>query len=111
MSQAIAPRLERRDEKLNEQLVPLYDPTRPAVPGQRGSGAGGPRTCWCSKQIADLKYGVVTINEIRAERGLPPVPWGDVPWLPLPVGAHRHAAASGDAHHGTQSTAQTGYAD
>jgi hypothetical protein len=31
----------------------------------------------------DLKYGVVTINEVRSERGLPPVPWGDVPWLPL----------------------------
>jgi hypothetical protein len=31
----------------------------------------------------DLKYGVVTINEVRSERGLPPAPWGDVPWLPL----------------------------
>ena len=29
-----------------------------------------------------MKYGVVTINEVRSERGLPPVPWGDVPWLP-----------------------------
>jgi hypothetical protein len=32
---------------------------------------------------ADLKYGIVTINEVRGERGLPPVAWGDVPWLPL----------------------------
>jgi hypothetical protein len=35
------------------------------------------------QQQSDLKYGVVTINEIRGERGLPPVPWGDVPWLPM----------------------------
>ena len=30
----------------------------------------------------DLKYGVVSINEDRTARGLPPVPWGDAPWLP-----------------------------
>jgi hypothetical protein len=28
MSKAINPRLERRDEKLNEQFMPIYDPTR-----------------------------------------------------------------------------------
>src|SRR4029077_10241018 len=27
MAKAICPRLQRRDEKLNEQLLPLYDPT------------------------------------------------------------------------------------
>ena len=26
---------------------------------------------------------VVTINEVRGEQGLPPVPWGDAPWLPV----------------------------
>jgi hypothetical protein len=24
----------------------------------------------------------VTINEVRQDRGLPPVPWGETPWLP-----------------------------
>jgi len=28
MAKAITPRLQRRDEKLNEQLIPLYDPSR-----------------------------------------------------------------------------------
>src|SRR5205085_7373161 len=28
MTKAIGPRLQRRDEKLNEQLVPLFDPSR-----------------------------------------------------------------------------------
>ena len=31
----------------------------------------------------DLRWGVRSINEVRAERGLPPVEWGDRPWLPL----------------------------
>ena len=35
-----------------------------------------------TQQIADLQYGVVSINEVRSERGLPAVPWGEVPWLP-----------------------------
>jgi hypothetical protein len=30
-----------------------------------------------------LRYGVVTINDIREQRGYPPVPWGDEPWLPV----------------------------
>ena len=24
----------------------------------------------------------MTINEVRGEQGLEPVPWGDAPWLP-----------------------------
>jgi HK97 family phage portal protein len=82
MDKAIDPRLRRRDEKLNEQLVPLYDPTgrlflasEDPVPVDQDAGI--------AQQQLDLKFGVVTINEMRGERGLPPVPWGDTPWLPL----------------------------
>jgi HK97 family phage portal protein len=82
MSLAISPRLERRDEKLNAQLVPLFDPT-----GRLFLASEDPvpvdQNLLVQQQIADLKYGVVSINEIRSERGLPPAPWGDVPWLPL----------------------------
>jgi HK97 family phage portal protein len=81
MAKAIDPRLKRRDEKLNEQLVPLFDPTgrlflasEDPVPVNREMSA--------KEREIDLKYGVVTINEIRGERGLGPVPWGDQPWLP-----------------------------
>ena len=31
---------------------------------------------------SDLKAGVITINEERATRNLPPVEWGEKPWLP-----------------------------
>jgi len=82
MSKAISPRLRRRDEKLNEQLIPLYDPSRrlflaseDPVPINRALTA--------KEKELDLKYGVVTINEDRMERGLEPVPWGWVPWLPV----------------------------
>ncbi len=69
MSKAIAPRLRRRDEKLNEQLIPLYDPSRrlflaseDPVPINREFTA--------KEKELDLKYGVVSINEDRMERGL-----------------------------------------
>lgn len=82
LAKAIAPRVQRRDEKLNEQLVPLFDPSGrlflasdDPVPANRAERL--------QQQETDLKYGVVTINEIRQERGLAPVDWGHSPWLPL----------------------------
>lgn len=81
MAKAILPRLRRRDEKLNEQLVPLFDPT-----GRLFLASDDPvpinRDHRLQQQESDLKYGVVSINEVRQERGLAPVPWGDTPWLP-----------------------------
>lgn len=76
LSQAIRPRLRRRDEKLNEQFVPLFDPTgrlflaaEDPVPGNR--------ELWLREREMMLRQGVLTINEVRAEQGLPPVSWGD----------------------------------
>jgi HK97 family phage portal protein len=81
LSKCIHPRLTRRDEKLNEQLVPRYDPT-----GRLFLASEDPtpvdQDLTIKQQENDLKYGVVSINEVRSERGLPPVPWGNVPWLP-----------------------------
>ncbi len=82
MDQFVGPRLERRDEKLNAQLVPLNDPT-----GRLFLASEGPvpvdQNLAVVQQQTDMKYGVVTINEVRSERGLPPVAWSDVPWLSL----------------------------
>lgn len=79
---AIRPRLRRRDDKLNERLVPLFDPSGrlylrsddPEAEDQENARA------W---QDLDVRTGVRTINEVRADRGLPPVAWGERPWLPL----------------------------
>ena len=82
MDQFVGPRLERRDEKLNAQLVPLNDPT-----GRLFLASEDPvpvdQNLAVVQQQTDMKYGVVTINEVRSERGLPPVAWSDVPWLSL----------------------------
>lgn len=82
MAKAIYPRLKRRDEKLNEQLVPLFDPTgRLFLASEDPTPANLDRTM--QQTELDLKFGVRTVNEIRNDRGDDPVPWGDVPWLPL----------------------------
>ncbi|HKI31907.1 MAG TPA: phage portal protein [Gemmataceae bacterium] len=80
-SLAIAPRLTRRDEKLNEQLLPLYDPTGRLFLASEDPVPLNQEMGFREREI-DMKYGIVTINEVRGERGLPPVPWGDVPWIP-----------------------------
>lgn len=78
LARAVAPRLKRRDEKINEQLIPLFDPS-----GRLFVASDDPVPANAAdrrqQQELDLKYGVMTVNEVRAERGLPPVEWGDVP--------------------------------
>jgi hypothetical protein len=74
MDQAVSPRLERRDEKLNAQRIPLYDPT-----GRLFLASEDPvpvdEQLSIQKQELDLKYGIVSVNEVRSERGLQPAPW------------------------------------
>jgi HK97 family phage portal protein len=79
---AITPRLARRDEMLNHQLVRLFDPSGRLFLASEIQGATTDEATW-QQAMNDLKYGVVTVNEVRADRGLPPVPWGDAPWAPL----------------------------
>ncbi len=92
MEQAISPRLERRDEKLNSTLVPLFDPS-----GRLFLASEDPvpvdQNAALQQQGQDLEWGVLSINEMRAGRGLPPVSWGEVAWLPqrlLPVDVPRN---------------------
>ncbi len=76
---AILPRLRRRDEKLNEQLIPHYDPSgRLFLASEDPTPQEQARVL--RQQESDLRFGVRTVNEIRAERGLPPVPWGERPF-------------------------------
>jgi hypothetical protein len=81
-AKTIRPRLGRRDEKLNEQLVPLYDPS-----GRLFLMSDNPvlddREAARLQEEQDLRLGVRSINQVRSDRGLPPVSWGDVPWMPI----------------------------
>jgi HK97 family phage portal protein len=82
MAKAIGPRLQRRDQKLNEQLLPLYDPT-----GRLFVASEDPVPVNFENNMKELelklKFGVLSINEVRQAEGLDPVPWGNTPWLPL----------------------------
>lgn len=75
---AIVPRLRRRDEKLNEQLIPLFDPSGRLF-FQTPDPTPANQQFLLQQEQSDLRYGVRTINEVRAERGLPPVAWGEQP--------------------------------
>lgn len=78
LAQAIRPRLRRRDEKLNEGLVPRFDPTGRLFLAS-DEPAPGDRALRLRQQEVHLRLGVRTINEVRSDEGLPPVPWGDTP--------------------------------
>jgi len=81
-SRSIRPRLQRRDEKLNEQLIPLYD-TSGRLFLASDDPAPRQQEFALKQQETDLQWGIRTVNEVRAERGLPPVDWGGKPWLPM----------------------------
>ncbi len=75
---AIVPRLRRRDEKLNEQMIPRFDPSGRlffATPDPTPAS----QQFLLAQEQADLRLGVRTINEVRTARGLTPVAWGDAP--------------------------------
>jgi hypothetical protein len=82
MKNAIHPRLQRRDEKLNEQLIPLYDPTGRLFLANEVPTPQDPETVWQQAQV-DARHGIRRINEFRALIGLDPVPRGNEAWLPL----------------------------
>jgi HK97 family phage portal protein len=109
MSLAIDPRLQRRDEKLNEQLIPRYDPS-----GRLFLASENPvpvdQDAALAQQEMDLKYGVLSINEVRGGRGLKEAVWGNVPWLPdrwLPTDQLRSTETS-DTASDDVSSANTG---
>lgn len=78
LSLTILPRLRRRDDRLNECLVRRFDPT-----GRLFLASDHPvpedRELLLRQQETDLRQGVLTINEVRQSRGLPPVSWGNGP--------------------------------
>src|SRR5205807_7606067 len=63
LAKAVRPRLCRRDEKINEQLIPLYDPTgRLFVASEDAVPLNAKQTLTQTQD--DLRYGVVSINEV-----------------------------------------------
>ena len=76
---SIKPRLKRIEEKLNNNLIKLYDDNMfflfdNPIPNDEALAV--------KQEQMDLSLGVLTINEIRDSRGLLPVEWGYVPYTP-----------------------------
>ncbi len=76
MESGILPRLTRIEQKINEQLMPMYDETlfvafdNPIPENKEFS---------LKQQTLNLNAGVITINEARTQQGLDEVAWGDEP--------------------------------
>ena len=76
------PRCTRFEEKLNEQLCPLYDDRLflafdNPVPADQQMQLKEDQTY--------LNTGIITINEVRKREGMDPVEWGDKPLLPTTI--------------------------
>ena len=93
MKDTIAPRLRKVEQKLNAELLPLFDPRLfvafdSPVPSDKD---------FRLKEITShLTTGYSAINHERQEDNQEPVPWGDVPLLPMnraPLGTQPVAEA------------------
>ena len=92
MRNKIQPLLVLLASTINHDIMPHYSPTAEDV----GEDKVPERTPWFiafdnpvpedltsqnDRDVADLGAGVVIINEVRHERNMEPVPWGDEPWM------------------------------
>jgi hypothetical protein len=78
----ILPRLMRIEQKINEKLLPMFDPSLfcafdDCVPQDK--------QFIVQKNDAYVKNNTFTINEVREEEGKDPVGWGDVAWMPFGI--------------------------
>lgn len=74
----ILPRLRRIEQKLNEQLIPMYDEPRLFVAYE--NNVPEDREFDLKRDDIYLRNGVVTVNEVRSKDALDPVEWGDEPY-------------------------------
>jgi len=75
-SETILPRLRRIQEKINERIMPMYDPT---LEVEFDNPVPRDNEYALKKRDSDLDRGVLTINEVRQDDGKEPVGWGDQP--------------------------------
>jgi SPP1 gp7 family putative phage head morphogenesis protein len=79
----IEPKLRLLEQKINEYLVPLFDPR---LFGAFDSTVPADRQFRLNEIQSHLSTGYATINEERAVDGLEPVEWGEVPIMGMGMG-------------------------
>ena len=83
---AMTPHLSFIEAELNEMLAPMFgDDIELAFDLSGVEALQEDANAVGLRQIADVQAGIVTINEAREERGMEPVPWGDVAWMPMGI--------------------------
>lgn len=80
----IEPRLRLFEEKLNERLTTRYDDKLFVA---FDSCVPEDREFELKNDTELVRAYIMPINEVRAQRGLDPVPWGDEPFIPSPFPA------------------------
>jgi len=84
---ALQPDATLRAAEVREQFLPLFK--QPGSPDwaehdfTKISALQESQTAAWSRDKAAMVIGALTINEYRASKGLPDVPWGDVWWAPV----------------------------
>ena len=80
MRDTIRPKLKRREEKLNEKILPRYDKK---LVCEYDDPVPQDKEFRLKEKESNLKNFVTTVNEAREQAGLKPVPWGNVPIGPI----------------------------
>jgi len=91
-SETILPRLRRLEEKINERIMPMYDPT---LEVEFNNPVPRDNEYALKKRDSDLDHGILTINEVREDDGKEPVEWGDQP-LPSVLSGPPNLGLGGD---------------
>jgi HK97 family phage portal protein len=80
----MVPRLRKIESVINERLVKKFDPSLIAKFDLNGIEDLAEDADKRSRADSiNVSSGIVLVNEIRKEKNLPPVPWGDTWWAPM----------------------------
>ena len=83
---SMVPHLRLIESELNEMLAPMFGPDiELAFDLSDVTALQEDANAVAMRQLADVQAGIVTINEVREQRGMEPVPWGDVAWMPMGI--------------------------
>ena len=79
---ALLPRLRRVSQKLNQDLLPMFDPRLFVA---FDNPVPEDKEFKLKEREAHLRTNVISVNEAREEIGKEPVPWGRTPLVPLNI--------------------------
>jgi phage portal protein BeeE len=80
--ECIGPKCTLLEEQINTFFLPRYDQ---GIFAEFDQPDIGDRDFNLRETEMELRNFVTVVNDVRARKGLPPVPWGSKPWIPLGV--------------------------